>query len=152
MNFDWAFSGNHYLKAVLLVRVVWISPQKHWGVTQWVLPMHDGGTFTIATVVKQTRTMCKKPPFLLLMDWNALQGAKLCIYGCGEIKNLGACPIFQKVSIRQNLAGEGAWGDIFIHTIHILRPQHHTTIQHPLCCWLITFGIPFLLWLSWQCS
>ena len=51
-----------------------------------VLLMQIGGIFTMATVVKQTRSMCKKLPFLCLMDLKTLHGAKLCIYACGDMK------------------------------------------------------------------
>lgn len=102
--------------------------------------MQNGGISTMPTVVKQTGSMGKKPPVLLLMDWKTLHGAKLCIYACGDIKkkNPRACSIFQAASTRQNLDGEGTWGDNLIPTIHTARTQANN-IASPLLltdyCW-----------------
>lgn len=100
--------------------------------------MQDGGIFTMTAVVKQTGSMGKKPPVMLLMDWKTLHAAKLCIYACGGIKkkNPGACSIFQPTSTR--LGGEGTWGDNLIPTIHTASTEANN-IASPLLltdyCW-----------------
>lgn len=136
---------------------------------QWRVFFH---THTMATAAKQTGSMGTElhlpstpMPFLLLMDWEKLQAAKLCVGSCrakGK-KKARACSMFQPTDRQEAEPGRGKNLVVVVggfrrqlHTSQFTEVLlHHTILNNtaaPFVAHWLLLGLAVLLWFSWRCG